>query len=216
MPGSDSSQKDFNPQHRIVGAIILVIAAIVVVPMVLEEEQLDSQKSGSDFKLTDKDAKVYVSKAEDIRRAQNEKLIKKIQPETNQQSIKSVTPPAIKSSPVEAVAKPAKEQPEQEKPKTAKTKPAPEKEKQVARVDKIIKKGWVVQIGTYSDSANAKKVRASLIRHGHHVRLEKVKLPKGKATRVRVGPFSDRGKAITTMSRIERDIGLQGVVLKYP
>jgi DedD protein len=216
MSGSDKSPADFNPQHRVVGAIVLVVIAIVIVPMVLKENQLTSRGVSNEVTVKEKDAKVYVSRAEDILRAQNAKNSPPGNSKTASINTKKASIPLKSGSPAvvnkSAPGKQAvKQEPEQ---KTANNKPAETIKKSTPA--KKITKGWVVQIGTYSDPANAKKVRASLIRHGYHVRLEKIKLSRGNATRVRVGPFSDRGKAITTLSHIGRDVGLQGVVLKYP
>lgn len=214
MSGSDNLPPEFNPQHRVVGAVVLVVIAIIVVPMVLNEKRLTSQDAGNEITLSDEDAKVFVSRAEDIRKAQVEKKNPGEKKLTNSKKVdaavkKSIIPPVTEKPVAEKKSEPAANKPAVTVSKTEKktTKPKPSKK---------ITKGWVVQIGTYSDPANAKKVRASLVRRGYHVRLEKIRLSKGSATRVRVGPFSDRGKAITTLSHIGRDVGLQGVVLKYP
>ncbi len=223
MPETNNPRPEFNPKHRIVGAIVLVVLAIIFVPVILNEKQLTTQDVGNGITLSEKDTKVYVSKAEDIRRAQNkkDKSVKKIhaRDKTNLQSNKKVVDKDVKL-PITTSLPSVNKKPESKKPdtpapriKTAdKTKSSPKEPK----TDKTLTRGWVVQIGTFSDPANAKKVRATLVRKGYHVRMEKVRLPKGDATRVRVGPFSDRGKAITTLSRISRDVGLQGVVLRYP
>lgn len=218
MSDSDKSAVEFNPQHRIVGAIILVILAIIILPMVLNEEQFAKQEAGNEITLSEKDAKVYVSKAEDILKAQAIKngpdaaSAKK----TNDSQQQKKRAKAEASTPDTIINKTSAKKSDAT---TAKSDSVVSKKKEVvkkSRPAQKITRGWVVQIGTYSDPANAKKVRASLVRHGYHVRLEKIKLSKGDATRVRVGPFSDRGKAITTLSHIGRDVGLQGVVLRYP
>ena len=156
------------------------------------------------MKLSEVGTKTYVSKAEDIRRAKDHSS----GTPSKQVTTKQAEPKKSVPVPVETKKKITKSAPEI-KTKTTKT-------AKKSTNEKPITKGWVVQIGTFSDPANAKKVRATLVRHGYHVRLEKVRLTKGDATRVRVGPFSDRGKAITTLGHIGRDAGLQGVVLRYP
>lgn len=222
MSDSNNPHPEFNPKHRIVGAIVLVLLAIIFVPIILNEKQLTSQDIGNGFTLPEKDTKVYVSKAEDIRRAQNNNQKNKNQ---NHKNSSTKDKPVTKKgsshsnketkSPVSTSVSSVPKKSESKKTdipvpgnKTAGTKKQD--------TGKTITSGWVVQIGTFSDPANAKKVRATLVRKGYHVRMEKVRLPKGNATRVRVGPFSDRGKAITTLSHINRQVGLQGVVLRYP
>jgi len=223
MPDSNNPHPEFNPKHRIVGAIVLVVLAIIFVPVVLNEKQLTTQDAGNGITLSEKDTRVYVSKAEDIRRAQNNKnqnnksnsvkdspVAKKGSPHSNKETqtpVKSSVPSVVKTT---ESKKPGTSPPGIKK---ANKKKSSTKESKKA---KTLTRGWVVQIGTFSDPDNAKKVRATLVRKGYHVRMEKVRLPKGDATRVRVGPYSDRGKAITTLSRISRDVGLQGVVLRYP
>lgn len=213
MPDPNNSPADFNPRHRIVGAVVLVVLAIIVLPMVLDEDQLETQKPDNEIILSEEDSKIYVSKAKDIRSAHKinvEPGTASTSETNNQQQKKKIIkekakiPTAPEKKITEAVKKPAI--------KTSKDQKIVKKSQPV----KKITKGWVVQIGTYSDPANAKKVRATLVRRGYHVRMEKIRLSRGSATRVRVGPFSDRGKAITTLSHIGRDVGLQGVVLRYP
>ncbi|MFV1993093.1 MAG: SPOR domain-containing protein [Acidiferrobacterales bacterium] len=228
MPETNNPRPEFNPKHRIVGAIVLVVLAIIFVPVILNEKRLTTQDIGNGITLPEKDTRVYVSKAEDIRRAQNNKngsakdgsvrdrsISNKGSSHSNKETQKKKAMPPVKTSTPPVVKKPESKKSATSLPKTKtadKTKSSPKE----AKTDKVLTKGWVVQIGTFSDPANAKKVRATLVRKGYHVRMEKVRLPKGDATRVRVGPFSDRGKAITTLSRISRDVGLQGVVLRYP
>lgn len=211
MSGSGKLPAEFNPQHRIVGAVILVILAIIILPIILNEKQLTTQGVGNEITLSEKDSKIYVSRAKDILRAQ------KMKSKTGSaSSIENNTSHPQKDT---TKAKPVVSHAEEKAAPTNKPDNVVEKKKKVSSDSKSaqkITKGWIVQIGTYSDPANAKKVRASLVRRGYHVRLEKIKLSKGDATRVRVGPFSDRGKAITTLSHIGRDVGLQGVVLRYP
>ena len=211
MPDPNNPRPEFNPKHRIVGAIVLVVLAIIFVPVILDEKQLTMQDAGNGFTLSEKDTRVYTSKAEDIRQAQNKKDVSAKENSVNKKT-NSFSSKETLNKQVIAPVPPVVKKPEPKK--QAISSPAIKTTK--AKKQKEITRGWVVQIGTFSDPANARKVRATLVRKGYHVRMEKVRLPKGNATRVRVGPFSDRGKAITTLSHINREAGLQGVVLRYP
>ena len=79
-----------------------------------------------------------------------------------------------------------------------------------------IKRGWVVQLGTYYNPDNAHRVRDKLMKHGYAVDMQSVVLKRGKATRVRIGPFASKTEAISMQARIHKDLGMEGMVLAYP
>ena len=76
--------------------------------------------------------------------------------------------------------------------------------------------GWVVQVGTFADTANAARLESKLRSQGQAVLTERIELDGRKAVRLRVGPFAERAAALRAQQRIEKDVGVKGVVLAYP
>jgi DedD protein len=73
-----------------------------------------------------------------------------------------------------------------------------------------------VQVGTFSNTANATRLEKMLRAQGQPVLSERVSLGGNNAVRLRVGPFRDRAAALKARERINKDVGVKGVVLAYP
>jgi DedD protein len=76
--------------------------------------------------------------------------------------------------------------------------------------------GWVVQVGTFSNAANAARLEQKLRAQRQPVLTERVDVNGTSAVRLRVGPFRDRAAALKARERINKDVGVKGVVLAYP
>ena len=115
-----------------------------------------------------------------------------------------VAPPVAEATPETA---PKKAATTAAKPvKTAKAAPEPDR----------TGKGWIIQIGVYKERANAEKLRERLSALGHKVSAEQVILDGAKATRLRMGPYSDRATALKIQARIEKESGVKAAVYHYP
>jgi DedD protein len=198
---------EFNPKHRIIGAIVIVALAVIFLPMILDEREPPSEikklieiPSRSDVGET----KVVVSPVS--------------APEVKASGDAST--PAVDTPVAETATKP------ELKPATPVKKPEPEPAQAPARVKSSrttpehaaekITKGWVVQVGTFSNAENAAKLRDSLRSHGHPVHAESVTINGGKAVRLRVGPFREKSEAVKALAQIQKESGTEGVVQTYP
>lgn len=196
MADRDDARPEFNPKHRIVGAIVLVTLLVIFVPMILSERAPPTEIKG--------EPEVPVSTA---------------LPETKV----LVTPvPAAEIKPKETgeatqPIPPAETKPKTEtKPVVAK-KPEPASEKTAKPVPETkIEDGWMVQVGTFSNTQNAVRLRDKLKRLGHRAHTETVTLGGKKAMRLRVGPFADRAQADKAQAQIRKETGVAGVVQSSP
>jgi len=75
---------------------------------------------------------------------------------------------------------------------------------------------WAVQLGSFSNSANAVALRDSLRSKGYAAFLESVRVKKGRVTRLYVGPELLRAKATASRKRLEKEVNLKGIVVRYP
>jgi DedD protein len=192
MADRNEARPDFNPKHRIVGAIILVALVVIFVPMLLNENEPPPEFKGV-REMPPRGAtetKVVVAPVAD----------EATKPRQNPEAAtKTETPPAI----AEIAPRPE-------------TKTAPvEKPAKVPAADKITQ-AWVVQVGTFSNTDNANHLRDKLKSRGHTVHTETVTLAGKKALRLRVGPFSDREQAVKAQAQIRKELRVQGVVQSYP
>lgn len=133
----------------------------------------------------------------------------------------AVEPPkAAAQKPVET--KPADPKPAEPKPvaaKPAEPKPAapkPPAPKPVVAPSATAKVGFAVQVGAFSDAAEAGALRERLRAAGFSAFTETVNTDKGKLTRVRAGPVIDRAAADQLKSQIQAKTGVDGIVRPHP
>jgi len=196
---------EFNPKHRIIGAIVIVALAVIFLPMILDEREPPSEikklieiPSRSDVGET----KIVVSPVS--------------APEVKASGDAST--PAVDTPVAETAAKPELKPAtpvKKSEPAQAPTRVKPSRTTPEHAAGKITK-GWVVQVGTFSNAENAAKLRDSLRSHGHPVHAESVTINGGKAVRLRVGPFREKSEAVKALVQIQKESGTEGVVQVYP
>jgi DedD protein len=74
---------------------------------------------------------------------------------------------------------------------------------------------WAVQLGSFSDEANAERLAANLRKEGYAAFLSRHETSSGSLHRVRVGPQKDRQSAETVASKLGGD-GHKGQVVPHP
>ncbi len=73
-----------------------------------------------------------------------------------------------------------------------------------------------MQVGAFSDAAEAGALRERLRAAGFSAFTETVNTDKGKLTRVRAGPVIDRAAADQLKSQIQAKTGVDGIVRPHP
>ncbi len=129
--------------------------------------------------------------------------------------------------PKPTVSKPAELKPPESKPLESKpvaTKPVepkpvvskPPAAKPVVAPSGAAKVGFAVQVGAFSDAAEAGALRERLRAAGFSAFTETVNTDKGTLTRVRAGPVIDRAAADQLKSQIQARTGVDGIVRPHP
>jgi DedD protein len=188
MADRDDARPEFNPKHRIVGAIVLVALVVIFVPMILSGREPPPELKGAReapprAEITETKMVVTPVPAEEPKLPESTETVVQVPVEP-----KPVPMPEAKpAAPVE--------------------KPAPAKPAAVK-----IEDGWMVQVGTFSNTQNAARLRDRLKSLGHSVHADSVTVGGKKAMRLRVGPFADRAKADKAQAQIRKETGVAGVV----
>ena len=200
MADRDDARPVFNPKHRIVGAIVLVALVVIFVPMILDEREPPAELKGvreapPRTEITETRVVVTPVPGSEVKPMENSEAAKDTLP-----SVESKTAPEIKS--VAPTEKPVM---------VKKPEPAPEKTAKPASESKI-DDGWMVQVGTFSNTQNALRLRDKLKGLGHSVHADSVTVGGKKALRLRVGPFADRARADKAQAQIRKETGVAGVV----
>ncbi len=222
-------------RRRLVGAVALALLAVIVLPMVMDDEP----RSGSQdilVRIPSRDgSQAGVSTPEPVVRsgsAERSSVGEPAKPASGSSmgakpaaSVESGIPPADKPLAEESAvassgpappAKPHVVDPEAEAARAAKEVQPPRPEKasgEAARAQAILNAPgqFIVQLGVFADPGNARKVQARVKAEGYNSYAEPIRTSSGVKTRVRAGPFADRNAAEQARDKLKRG-GLDGIV----
>ncbi len=203
-------------KRRLIGATVLISLAIIFLPMILEHEPL----------MVDRGEMTPIPEAPDEKfkssLIRDEVLEDKPQVTANQDAPAAPQIAAEEPAPAAAVentptapatadAAPVKSEPVKQAPKAAeKPAPAPEQAKPGPSA-------WVIQVGSFSNQENAKKLVERLRKAGLDTMDPQPAVINGKQLyRVKVGPELDKRNAEKLLPKVKQAAGLQGTVIRYP
>lgn len=203
--------------NRLVGTSIVVIAAIVFIPNILDGEKVHYKEGfkaipeRSEFKTIDLQESIdeKVADAEPLKEASIEDIAadddKLISPESE------YTPePKLVEATIEPKAD-AKSQSVKKAPEPVKAKPiAPRKSD-----ENLTDMAYVIQLGSFSHAANVKALQAKLKAKGFKTFTKPIKTPNGTLTKVFVGPSLDKGELTKKLPELKGLTKLNGKVTQY-
>lgn len=197
-------------KERIIGAVVLVVFAVLIVPIFLDGPPADGEilterlllpgQEGQDTQtvVLERDRTDPVPAATTPASARQETEVKK---PASEEPKPVVTP--TQEPEKEPEIEPEKA-PEQAAPKPAMTKPA------------VSSTGmWAVQLGSFSNKDNAEKLAAGLRKQGYAAFLSQLATDRGQLHRVRIGPQKDRASAEAMAGRLAK-VGHPGQVVPHP
>ncbi len=197
-------------RRRLVGAVALVTALVVILPMLLESTP-DPRAGSLELRIPDKDrAGAFTSQMVVAESAPE------ITPEPATGTALEETKGQPASAPASAVPAPAKPvKPEPVKPVPPKPepahKPAKPEHKTAEHKAEERKPGFAVQVGAFSHADAAKDLLEKLRKQGWHAYTEKA----GATIRVRVGTYPSRSAAEQAQHKLEAQ-GLQSAIVGEP
>jgi len=203
-------------RRRLIGAITLGLLAVVFLPMIFDSEP---RRSGSAMKPQEISVQLP---ARDGQGALPAPSVAAAPPAaavaTPAAAAAAPAGPAISTAPaaVEAAKPPVPEAArvvtKPEKPAATTEKPAPADKAVKSERSKVAdadmkaptdKKGFVVQLGVFSDADNARQAIGKMKEARLPVYTESIPIKSGTATRVRVGPFATREKADAALAQVK-------------
>ncbi|MBX3651197.1 MAG: SPOR domain-containing protein [Burkholderiales bacterium] len=199
-------------RRRLVGAIVLVTAVAVVLPMVLDSEPRPSSQS-INIQIPSPDAGVLSAKPAPLKPAD---VPAPAAAETPKVETKAETKPAPKpetAAEARPESKPAPVAKAEAVAPAAKAE-APAKTKDSTKTGEAAKSAgsFVIQVAALSDAARAKELQAKITAGGMKAYTEVVQTAKGPVTRVRVGPYTSRESAEKARSQLQK-LQLDGKVV---
>lgn len=190
-----------------IGAVVLVTAIAVVLPMVLDSEPRPAGREVS-IQIPSPDSGTFTSKVVPLAPAPDSKLAAKL-PADGKPAPKPPAEEKKAALPEPAPAPEAKLEPKppaKEALKKAQPKPKP---KPAAKAAKPANEPYVVQVIALADAGRARELQQQLAGAGIKSYTEVVKTAKGEVTRVRAGPYATREAAEKSLAQIKA-LGLSG------
>jgi DedD protein len=203
-------------RRRLIGAVVLVTAIIVVLPMMLDSEPKTPSQEVA-VRIPSPDSGTFASKVAPLPAAPESKAAPKApepkpaaKPPVEQAKKIAAAPPVVETPAVvkeapKEVPKPALKA-ETELSKPASAKPAAKKPKPAA---KPAAGKFVVQVIALADAEKAKQMQGQIAAAGIKSYTEVVKTAKGDVTRVRAGPFATRQAAEKARDQLKA-LGMSG------
>jgi len=190
-------------KERIIGAVILVLVVVLVVPIFLDGPPDETEIVSERVLLP----------------GQEDQKTQTVVLERDRED-----PVPVASSPTPDRQEPAREEPKpvaveqkQPEPQTTPPRPAPEpvKESVVEQPAASTTGMWAVQLGSFSNKDNAEKLAADLRKQGYAAFLSQMTTDSGQLHRVRIGPQKDRESAEAMASRLLK-VDHKGQVVPHP
>lgn len=200
-------------RRRLVGAIVLVTAVAVVLPMILDSEPKPASQS-IDIQIPAPESGVLSTKPAPLKPAEKPAVAAAPAAEPPPAAeAKTESKPEIKpETKAEVEAEPKAAVKSQQ---AAPAKPATKAESAIKTKDNAKEKakasaagGFVIQVAALSDAAKARELQAKITAGGLKAYTEVVQTAKGPVTRVRVGPYASREaaeKARPSLQRLQLD-----------
>jgi DedD protein len=191
-------------RRRLVGAIALVLAAVIVLPMVFDSEPKTTPPPVS-VRIPAEDETGFTPKVTPKAPAEKapEKKIEKPAEKAAEKPAEKLAEKAVEIRIEKTVQKPAPT-PDPEKAKAE----AAEK----SRAEKALAGGgeqFVVQVGAFADPEKVKEIADKLASARVPYYTEQVPVKSGMLTRVRAGPYPTRDAAEASLKKLQ-DLGLKG------
>lgn len=186
-------------KERLIGAVVLVILAIIIIPWVLKGGSAPSTT------VTQKLALPQATTAPTTQTTYHLALNGPTGSSTVPAASAAVqTAPAVTSAQTAAAVTPPPMAAKASRQGTA----PPRAAAQVPTTGK-----WVVQAGSYGNERNALAVEHQLVKRGFHAYISRYRKSGRSYYRVRVGPYAERAAAERAVQEVERAVGGRAAVV---
>jgi DedD protein len=178
-------------KERVIGAIVLVVVAVLVVPVFLDGPSSDVEVVSNAVTLPGQNEQEGITQTVVLNRDRTEPV------------------PASAPAAAEVKAGPAKTAP------PAATKEAASVSLNDDSEAESTTGMWAVQLGSFSNQGNAEKLAADLRKQGYAAFLSRLEMGSGALHRVRIGPQKDREGAESVAAKLAKS-GHSGQVVPHP
>ncbi|MGP4843185.1 SPOR domain-containing protein [Marinobacter sp. 1Y8] len=205
-------------KQRIVGALVLVSLAVIFVPMLFDEPHTERQSRVID--LPEEPAFPSMDNAASSESPEPDAASGQM-PEPDQQApaytleegnseaggvepAPAISEPAPETAPAVATPEPSPAPAVESEPE-----PAPEKDPQYS---KVLKGAWLVQLGSFGNADNAKRLRDKVREQGFDAYIQAVDREGASLSRVFSGPFASEDDARSAKTKLDKSFSLNSLV----
>lgn len=208
-------------KQRLVGAAVLVALGVIFIPMLLERGDDDARLTVS-MEIPPRPGVTFEDRLKNpppLRQEPVQAIEEAIEPVKQARQVESAVSesaekPAATVS--QSPAKPATQQPVATSPKAATPSSQPAVKQVTKPAQTTAGEQWIVQVGSFSQEANAKGLRDKLKKSGFDAFVETAKTPAGSVYRVRIGPLTKREDAEKLATRVKAAGDYKPIVASYP
>lgn len=207
-------------KERIIGAAVLVLFVVLVVPIFLDGPPDDDEMVSERVLLPGQEEQKTQTVVLDRDRSEpvpGKSVEATPQPTTETRSAETrpaATQPEPGAAPTpvpQPVAETVDEPVDEPEEQAAEEEPAPVRSSPPASTTGM----WAVQLGSFSNKDNAEKLAADLRKQGYAAFLSQLQTDAGQLHRVRIGPQKDRESAEAMAGRLLK-VGHEGQVVPHP
>ena len=201
--------------NRLVGTSIVVIAAIVFIPNILDGEKVHYKEG---FKAIPERPEF---KTIDLQDAIDDQVVNAQQPKedveediaADDEQLTSAAEVVVESTPAEqkVVEASTSQVAAKEKPQAVEKQPEPARKPE----ENLSKMAYVIQLGSFSHAANVKSLQAKLSDKGFKTFTRPVKTPNGTLTKVFVGPSLNKAELESKLPELKALTKLNGKVTQF-
>jgi DedD protein len=186
-------------KERVIGAVVLVVFAVLVVPVFLDGPSSDAEIVTESVSLPGQNDQTRKSQTIVLERDRTEPV-----PAAAGDGVSKPVAAEPKKNQAAAAMKPA-------------TTPIKSQAKQAeSKATDVSPTGmWAVQLGSFSNQANAERLAADLRKKGYAAFLSQLQTESGQLHRVRVGPQDSRDSAESIAAKLNA-AGHKGQVVTHP
>jgi DedD protein len=205
-------------KERIIGAAVLVIFAVLIVPVFLDGPPADGELITERVLLPGQEGQETQTVV--LERDRTDPVPTASVPVPTRQQTATPEPASEEPKPAATRTQEPEKAPEKIPEKTPEK--APEKTPERAAPKPAVTQPavsstgmWAVQLGSFSNKDNAEKLAADLRKQGYAAFLSQLATDKGPLHRVRIGPQKDRASAEAMAGRLAK-VGHKGQVVPHP
>ena len=197
-------------KERIIGAVILVIFVVLVVPIFLDGSPVDGNTVSKQVLLPGQEGRDIKTVVLDRGRSNPIPIASSSDADVDKPVVADLEP-NITSSPAPAVQQNTDQAPAVREATEAR----PQQQAMIAKPAQSTTGMWAVQLGSFSNKQNAENLAVGLRKQGYAAFLSQLQTDSDQLHRVRIGPQKDQQSAEAMAARLLK-VGHKGQVLPHP